>query len=118
MVKNHKVSTDYSALLTNPGVTPIFKQLPTSPSIPQGEQGAYVGTSDEAGDVDVEEWLDVLERAENSRQGDSGVVVSDLPDSSFIDEVVFLDFVDSYNEAQWPRSVAHVGHQIQNDRYD
>jgi hypothetical protein len=94
-VKNHKVSMDYMALLTNPGVTPIIKQLPPSNSSPQGNQAACQETSDEA----VDEWLDLLDSAQNSPHSDTGIIVSSPNVDSFVDEDMFFDFVDTSNKA-------------------
>lgn len=86
---------DYMALLTNPGVTPIIKQLPPSNSSPQGNQAACQETSDEA----VDEWLDLLDSAENSPHSDTGIIVSSPNVDSFVDEDMFFDFVDTSNKA-------------------
>lgn len=98
----HQLSMDYMAMLTNPEVTPVINNnmfVYCQTDTRQSDQES----SPERDEIDVEEWLDLLESVEKSPQSETGVTVSDIqmmtPINMALEEDLFFDFSGIVNTA-------------------
>ncbi len=91
---------DYSAMLTNPGVTPMMK---TNLLISRQDE-AQQDDQDKSGERDgvhLDEWLDLLESVENGPPNETGLLITDAPgmatNNLSLEEDLFFDFAGIIN---------------------
>lgn len=86
---------DYTAMLTNPGVTPMMKTNLLIPRQDEAQQDDQDKGSERDG-VHLDEWLDLLESVENSPPNETGILISDAQGTTnnnlSVEEDLFFDF--------------------------